>query len=78
MINIGNSKPVKLIDFIETLEKSIGMTAIKNYLPLQAGDVRATWADTSLLESLTGYRPKTNIVDGVIRFVEWYRHYYKS
>ena len=76
MVNIGNSQPEQLSDFIGAIEKSLGIEAEKNFMPMQPGDVPATWADTSLLELLTGYRQKTNIEVGVARFVEWYRHYY--
>ena len=76
VVNIGNSKPVKLLDFITAIEDSIGIKAVKNLMPMQAGDVPATWADTSLLESLTGYKPSTNLSTGVQNFVDWYREYY--
>jgi len=74
--NIGNSSPVLLMDFIEAIEKAIGKTAEKNMLPLQMGDVPATWADvTDLVEDL-GYKPATPIQDGIDRFVKWYREFY--
>ena len=76
LVNIGNSQPEQLTDFIRAIEKSLGIEAEKNFMPMQPGDVPATWADTSLLELLTGYRQKTNIDVGVARFVEWYRDYY--
>ena len=76
LVNIGNSQPEQLNDFIRAIEKSLGIKAELNFMPMQPGDVPATWADTSLLELLTGYRQKTNIEVGVARFVEWYRHYY--
>jgi len=76
LVNIGNSKPEQLSDFIRAIEKSLGIEAEKNFMPMQPGDVPATWADTSLLELLTGYRQKTNIEIGVARFVEWYKDYY--
>ena len=76
VVNIGNSKAEKLTIFIEELEKSLGCKAIKNLLPMQAGDVPNTWADTDFLEELTGYRPKTSIADGVAKFVKWYKKYY--
>ena len=76
LVNIGNSQPEQLSDFICAIEKSLGVDAEKNFMPMQPGDVPATWADTSLLELLTGYRQKTNIEVGVARFVEWYRDYY--
>ena len=76
LVNIGNSQPEQLNDFIGAIEKSLGIEAEKNFMPMQPGDVPATWADTSLLELLTGYRQKTNIEVGVARFVEWYKDYY--
>ena len=76
VVNIGNSKPIKLLDFIAAIEKSIGAKAIKKLLPMQAGDVSATWADTALLEDLTGYAPNTDYRTGVQKFVSWYREYY--
>lgn len=76
VVNIGNSKPAKLLDFIGAIEKSIGIEALKNFMPMQAGDVPATWADTSLLENLTDYHPNTDLSVGVPNFVNWYREYY--
>jgi len=76
VVNIGNSKPAQLLDFINAIEKSIGIKALKNLMPMQAGDVPATWADTSLLEELTAYKPNTDLFDGVQKFVAWYREYY--
>ena len=76
LVNIGNSKPQKLNDFIRALEKSLGIVAKKNFMPIKAGDVPATWADTRLLELLTDYQMKTNMEVGVARFVDWYRDYY--
>lgn len=76
VVNIGNSKPEKLTDFIAAIEKTVGIVAIKNLMHMQAGDVPVTWADTSLLEDLTGYRPQTNLEDGVRNFVRWYRSIY--
>ncbi|MEW5846117.1 MAG: NAD-dependent epimerase [Bacteroidota bacterium] len=75
--NIGNSSPVRLLDFIEAIEEALGRTAIKNFLPLQPGDVPATWADVSDLEADLGYRPNTDIKVGVRKFVEWYIRYFK-
>ena len=72
VVNIGNSEKVRLLDFIEALEACLGKKAIRNYMPMQAGDVPATWADASLLHALTGYRPETGFREGVGRFVEWY------
>jgi UDP-glucuronate 4-epimerase len=76
VVNIGNSKPYQLLDFISAIEESIGIKAIKNLMPMQPGDVPATWADTALLERLTGYKPRTDLSKGVQRFVSWYRDYY--
>ena len=76
IVNIGNSKPEKLKSFIKYIEKSIGKKAEKNLLPMQAGDVAETWADTSTLECLTGYNPSTDSSKGVQKFVSWYRSYY--
>lgn len=74
--NIGNSRQVELMDFIEALEEALGRKAKKNLLPLQPGDVPATWADTSELERDMGYRPNTPVCEGIRRFVEWYRGFY--
>jgi UDP-glucuronate 4-epimerase len=75
--NIGNNKPVQLMRYIEVLEKSLGKKAQLEMLPMQPGDVPATMADVSALEKDVGYRPKTTVEEGVPRFVEWYRSYYK-
>ena len=72
VVNIGNSEKVRLLDFIEAIEDCLGKKAIRNCMPMQTGDVPATWADASLLQTLTGYRPETRFRDGVGRFVEWY------
>ena len=74
--NIGRGKPVKLLDFIAALEKALGTKAQKQLLPMQAGDVPATWADTTALEQDTGYKPTTPVEHGIAKFVEWYRGYY--
>lgn len=74
--NIGNSRPVNLMDFIGTIEELTGRKAVRNYLPMQPGDVNATWADTTLLEKDYGYAPSTPLETGLARFVEWYRGYY--
>lgn len=76
IVNIGNGEPVQLMAFIEAIEKALGQTAQKNFMDMQPGDVPATWAEGSLLKSLTGYTPKTDIETGVRAFVEWYRDYY--
>jgi UDP-glucuronate 4-epimerase len=77
VVNIGNAEPVELGAFIAAIEDAIGMKASRNLMEMQPGDVPATWADTTLLRSLTGDAPATNIRDGVARFVEWYRDFYK-
>ncbi len=74
--NIGNGAPVKLMEFIEAIEKALGKEAKKNMLPIQPGDVPATWADTSALERDLGYKPGTSIEYGVEQFVKWYREFY--
>ncbi|QFY42075.1 NAD-dependent epimerase [Candidatus Methylospira mobilis] len=75
--NIGNNQPVELMYFIELLETNLGRTALKNFLPMQPGDVPATYADIDDLSRDTGYQPKTSIETGVARFVEWYKNYYR-
>ena len=77
VFNIGNNNPVQLLDFIGAIEKSLGMTAEKRLLPLQDGDVPATFADVSELTAWTGFKPGTPIAEGVGRFVAWYRAYFK-
>ncbi|MBO0347329.1 GDP-mannose 4,6-dehydratase [Roseibium sp. CAU 1637] len=78
IVNIGNSNSVLLTDYIEAIETATGKTAERNLMPMQAGDVPATWADASLLQSLTGYRPATTVQEGVARFVAWYKDYYQA
>ena len=75
--NIGNSKPVKLLDFITEIERSTDKTAVKEMLPMQPGDVEKTWADVTELEKEYNYKPHTDISSGVSHFVEWYINYYK-
>ena len=77
VVNIGNSDKVRLMDFIEAIEEELGREAIRNMMPMQTGDVPATWADASLLKTLTGYRPETPFREGVARFVRWYRSFYE-
>lgn len=74
--NIGNNKPVELMDFISAIESCLGIQAEKEMLPLQPGDVPATYADIEDLERDFGFHPKTSIQEGIARFVEWYRSYY--
>ena len=76
IVNIGNATPVPLMEFIEAIEAALGQKARKNFMEMQPGDVPATWANTGLLQHLTGYRPETPVKDGVARFVDWYRDYY--
>ena len=78
IVNIGNSDKVRLLDFIEAIEDELGEKAIRNYMPMQPGDVPATWADASLLVRLTGYRPETNYRDGIAQFVAWFRDHYRK
>ena len=77
VVNIGNSDKVRLLDFIETIEDELEKKAIRNYLPMQTGDVPATWADASLLQQLTDYKPETSYREGIAEFVRWYRGYYQ-
>ncbi len=76
--NIGSDSPVSLLEFIETIESSIGKKAQKNMMPMQKGDVPATWADISHLRRDTGYEPRTNLKKGISAFVDWYRSYYSA
>lgn len=76
--NIGNNQPVKLLDFIESIEKATGKNAIKEMMPMQAGDVEKTWADTSALHNDYGYEPQNNINNGVANFVAWYKDFYNN
>lgn len=76
IVNIGNSDKVKLLDFVDALEAELGRPAIRNYMEMQKGDVPATWADATLLQRLTGYRPQTDVRDGIAKFVAWFRDYY--
>jgi UDP-glucuronate 4-epimerase len=73
VVNIGGGQPVNLLEFIAALERTLGKTAKRKMLPLQAGDVPLTFADTRLLEALTGYRPGTPVETGIRAFVDWYR-----
>ena len=77
-VNVGNSEPVKLMDFIAAIEKATGKTAKLNMMDMQAGDVPATWANAQLLKDLTGYQPQTSVAQGVEEFVRWYRDYYQT
>ncbi|WP_226698694.1 NAD-dependent epimerase/dehydratase family protein [Qipengyuania gaetbuli] len=78
VVNIGNSQPVQLGEMIAAVEDALGIEAKRNLMPMQPGDVPATWADAELLRSLTGYVPQTDIREGVRRFTDWYRDYYRA
>ena len=75
VVNIGNSDKVRLLDFVKAIEDCLGQKAERNYMGMQTGDVPATWANTDLLQTLTGYRPQTDFRDGIAKFVDWYREY---
>ena len=75
--NIGNNKPVKLMNYIDALEKTLGKKALINFLPLQPGDVPDTYASVDNLKKEFNYKPSTTIIEGVSKFVEWYRNYYQ-
>jgi len=76
IVNIGNSSPLNLLNFIEELEKVLGVNAKKNFLGMQDGDVYKTHSNITLLESLIGAQPKTTVHEGITKFVEWYKSYY--
>jgi len=76
ILNIGNTKKVYLLNFIKEIEKELGKKAIRNYMPLQKGDVKQTLSDTSLLKRITKYNPKTNYKTGIKNFLKWYQEYY--
>lgn len=78
IVNIGNGSPVGLMEFVAAIEAALGRKARRNLLPMQPGDVPATWADATLIEALTGPLPRTDIAEGVARFVDWYREYYRA
>ncbi|MEL6477650.1 MAG: NAD-dependent epimerase [Pseudomonadota bacterium] len=78
ILNIGNDRREKLMDLIRGLERALGREAEKEFLPMQPGDVKATWADVSDLERMVGYRPTTRLQDGLARFVDWYRAYHRE
>lgn len=77
LFNIGNNSPVKLMDYIEAIEEALGKQAVKEYLPLQPGDVPDTYADASRLQHAVSYKPATPVKQGVGAFINWYREYYK-
>lgn len=78
IVNIGNSDKVRLLDFVDAIEDTLGRPAIRNYMDMQKGDVPATWADATLLQNLTGYRPQTDVRDGIAKFVDWFLDYYEK
>jgi UDP-glucuronate 4-epimerase len=78
LYNIGNNKPVNLLHFIENIENALGKKAIKQFEPIQAGDVTTTYANVDNLISDLGYAPKTQIDEGINKFVDWYLSYYKA
>ena len=78
ILNLGRGQTVELGRFIETLEKVMGTVAVKEYLPMQDGDVLSTWSDTSDAEALTGWTPQTSLKEGIARFYEWFASYYAS
>jgi UDP-glucuronate 4-epimerase len=78
LFNIGNHEPVALLDYIEAIEKALGVTAKKNFLPMPRTEVLDTFADVSELEAWTGFRPRTDLREGVQRFVDWYREYFET
>ena len=77
IFNIGNSQPERLLDFIGALESALGMTAKKEFLPMQAGDVKATYADTAALEKWVGFKPDTDLRSGIEKFTAWYQLFYQ-
>ena len=76
ILNIGNTKKILLLDFINALEKTIGKKAFKRFLPMQKGDVYSTLSDSKLLKRITGYNPKTKYKDGIKKFLDWYLDFY--
>jgi UDP-glucuronate 4-epimerase len=76
LYNIGNNNPVRLMYMIEVLERNLGKTATKNYLPMQAGDVQATYADVDDLMRDVGFKPSTSIEEGLAAFTDWYQTFY--
>ncbi|GGE03330.1 UDP-glucuronate 5-epimerase [Tsuneonella deserti] len=77
VVNIGNNETVRLEEFVDAIEEACGRKAVRRYMAMQKGDVPATWADATLLEKLTGYRPRTGMREGISHFVAWYREYYR-
>ena len=77
IFNVGNSNPTPLMDFIQAIENNLGVVAKKEYLEIQPGDVPITSSDTSSLEDWIGYKPNTSVDDGIAKFIDWYRSFYK-
>ena len=77
VLNVGNTQTVYLLDFIKEIEFQLNKKAIKNFLPLQIGDVTKAISNSNLLKNLTGYTPKTDYKKGVKKFIDWYKSYYK-
>ena len=75
--NIGNNKPVQLMDYINALEKALKKKAIINFLPLQPGDVPDTYASADNLKNKFNYKPSTSVIEGISNFVNWYKRYYQ-
>ena len=78
LLNIGNNSPVELLTMIEVLEEKLGKKAIKEFLPMQPGDVEVTYADVAPLQKLTGFKPATVLEKGIEQFATWYKNYYKK
>jgi UDP-glucuronate 4-epimerase len=78
LYNIGNNKPVELMHMIACIEKNLGREAKKTMLPMQPGDVQTTYADVDTLVEEVGFHPQTSIEDGIAKFIDWYRDYYKA
>ena len=78
ILNIGNTKKIYLLDFINTLERELNKKINKNYMSMQKGDVYSTLSDSSLLKRITGYNPKTNYKIGIKKFINWYLDYYNN
>jgi UDP-glucuronate 4-epimerase len=76
--NIGNSNPVKLMDFVHAIETNLGKKAIIEYMPMQAGDVQKTWADVDQLKTDFGYKPLCTVEEGIKLFIEWYKSYFRK
>ncbi len=78
VFNVGNSNKIKLMDFINEIEKALGIKAKKNFLPMQDGDVQSTYSDSSNIENWVGFKPSTTISDGVRQFIVWYQSFYQN